>query len=97
MIGDKPLIKYPYPFGSKCNIYVSEETQIGISKRGLRGIKFFIVGYMELPKIVGLYDSQKYRVFTSRDVEFPESTKCLESTRIKSPTDLPLNLDSDAP
>jgi hypothetical protein len=30
-------------------------------------------------------------------VVFSDSTKCLESTKIESPADLPLNLDGDAP
>jgi hypothetical protein len=40
---------------------------------------------------------QKHRVFTFRDVVFSESTKCLELTKIESPTNLPLDLDSNTP
>jgi hypothetical protein len=42
-----------------------------------------------------LYNPQKGRVFTSRDIVFSESTKYFESIKIKSPTDRPLDLDCD--
>jgi hypothetical protein len=53
--------------------------------------------YTESSKILQIYILQKRRVFTSRDVVFPDSTKRLESTEIESPPDLPLNLDNDIP
>jgi hypothetical protein len=62
-----------------------------------RGIKWYVVGYMESSKILRLYNPQKRRLFTSGDVVFPESTKRLESTEIKSPADIPLYLDNDIP
>jgi hypothetical protein len=97
MFGDKPWIKYLNPFGSKCYVHVPEEKQIRTSKLSFLGIKCLVIGYTESSKIVQLYDSQKCGVFTSRDVVFLESTKCLESAKIVSPTDLSLNLDSNTP
>jgi hypothetical protein len=52
---------------------------------------------MESSKILRLYNPQKHRVCTSRDVVFPDSTKRLESIEIESPANLPLNLDHDIP
>jgi hypothetical protein len=78
-------------------MHIPEETQIGTSKLSPRGIKYYIVGYTGSSKILRLSDPHKCRVFTSRDVVFPNSTKCLESIEIKSPADLPFDLDNDAP
>jgi hypothetical protein len=97
MFGHKPSIKYLYPFGAKCYVHIPEEKQIGISKLSPRGIKCYVGGYAESSKILRLYNSQKRRVFTCRDVVFPDSTKCLESAEIESLADLPLNLDNDTP
>jgi hypothetical protein len=97
MFVDKPSIKHLYPCGAKYYVHVPEKKQIGISKLSLRGIKHYVVGYTESPKIFQRYDCQKRRVFTSRDIVFPDSTKRLELTEIESPADLPLNLDNDTP
>jgi hypothetical protein len=97
MFGDKPLIKHLYLFGAKWYVHVPEEKQIGTSKLSPRGIKSYVVGYTESSKIMRLYDAQPRRVFTSRDVVFPDSTKRLGSTEIESPADIPLNLDNDTP
>jgi hypothetical protein len=83
MFGDKPSIKHLYPFGAKCYVHVPEEKQIGISKLSPRGIKYYVIGYTESSKILRLDDPQKYRVLTSRDVVFHDSTKLLESTEIE--------------
>jgi hypothetical protein len=56
MFGDKLFIKYLYPFGAKYYIYISEENQIGVSKRYLRGIKYYVIGNIELTKIFQLYN-----------------------------------------
>jgi hypothetical protein len=96
MFGNKLLIKYLYSFGCKCNIHIHEKKQIGMSELSLRKIKCFIGGSTESSKILQLYNPQQPPVFTSRDVVFPESTHHLESTKIESPTDLSLDLDSDA-
>jgi hypothetical protein len=78
-------------------MYIPEEKQIVISKLTPRGMKSYIVGYMEITKILRLYKPQKAKVFTSEDVESPRSTKYLELTKIKSLSNLVLHLDSDAP
>jgi hypothetical protein len=97
MFGDQPSIKYLYPFGAKCYVHVPKEKQIGISKLSLREIKYYVISYRKSSKILRLYNPQKRRVFTSRDVVFPDSTNHLESTKIESPFDLPLNLGNDTP
>jgi hypothetical protein len=81
LFGDKPSIKYLYPFGAKCYVHVPEEKQIGTSKLSPRGIKYYVVGYTESSKILRLYNLQKRRVFTSRNVVFPDSTKRLGQLR----------------
>jgi hypothetical protein len=78
-------------------VHVPEEKQIATSRLSPRGIKCYIVGYTESSKILRLDDPQKGRVFTSRNVVFPDSTKCLESTEIELPADLTLNLHTDIP
>jgi hypothetical protein len=59
IFGDKSLIKQLYPFRGKSYVYLPEEKQILISKLSLRGIKCYVVGYIESSKIVRLYDPQK--------------------------------------
>jgi hypothetical protein len=97
MFGDKPSITLLYPFGAQCYVHVPKEKQIGTSKLSPKGIKCYVVGYIESSKILRLYNPPKHRVFTSRDVVFPDSTKRLESTEIESPPNLPRNLDIDTP
>jgi hypothetical protein len=96
MFGDKPSIKHLYPFRAKCDMYVPERKQIAISKLSPRGIKYYVVGYTESSEILRFYDPHKRRIYTSRDVVFPDSTKCLESTEIESLANLLLDLDDDA-
>jgi hypothetical protein len=96
LYGNKALIKHLYPSRAKCYMHVPEEEQIRISKLSPRRIKCNIVGYTELSKIFKLYDPHKHRVFTSRDVVFPDSTKRLESIEIELLADLPFGLDNDA-
>jgi hypothetical protein len=91
------LIKHLYLCRAKCYVHLPEEKQIGTSKLSPREIKCFVVCYTESSKILQLYDPQKCRVFSSRDVVFPDSTKRLELIEIKSPADLPFNLDNDTP
>jgi hypothetical protein len=97
MFGDKPSIKPLYPFGAKYYVHVPVEKQIGISKLRPRGIKCYVVGDMESSKILQLYNLHKCRVFTSRHVVVPDSTKRHESIEIQSLSDLPFDLDNDAP
>jgi hypothetical protein len=97
LYGDKPLIKHLYPLGAKCYVHRSEEKQIEISKLSPRGIKCYVVGYTESSKILQLYNPHKRRLFTSRNVVFPDSKKCLKSIEIQSLANLPFDLDNDAP
>jgi hypothetical protein len=78
-------------------VHVPEEKQIRISKLSPKGIKYYVVGYIESSKILRLYNSKKRRVFTSRDVVFPESTKYLESIKIELQPNLPLDRDNNTP
>jgi hypothetical protein len=97
MFSNKSLIKHLYRFGAKYYVHIPEDKQIGISKLSPKRIRCYDVGYKESSKILRLYDPHMHRVFTSRDVVFPDSTKCLESTKIELPADLFLDLDSDTP
>jgi hypothetical protein len=97
IFGNRPSIKHLYPFGAKCYVYGSEEKKTGTSKLSPRGIKYNVVGYTRLSKLLRLYSPQKHRLFTSRDVVFPDSTKCLKSTKIESLPDLPIDQDDNAP
>jgi hypothetical protein len=97
IFGDKPSIKHLYPFGVKCHVHVCEEKQIGTSKLTPKGIKCYVVGYTESYKFLRLYDPQKCRVFTFRDIVFPVSIKRLKSTEIESSVDIPLHLYNDTP
>jgi hypothetical protein len=60
-------------------------------------MKYYVVGYTDLSKTLQLYDPHKRRLFTSRDVVFPDSTKCLDSTRLETLDDLPFDLDNKEP
>jgi hypothetical protein len=97
MIGDSPSIKHLFPFVAKCYVHVPDEKQIGKSKLSPRRIKYYVVGYTESSKILCLYDHQKRRVCTSKDLVFPDFTKHLDSTEIELPADLPLDQDKDIP
>jgi hypothetical protein len=96
MFGNTPSIKHLNPFGAKCYGHVSGGKQIRTSKQSPRGIKCYVISYTESSKIFRLYNHHKHRVFTSRDIVFPNLTKHLESIEIKSPADLPFDLDNDA-
>jgi hypothetical protein len=52
IFGDKTSIKHLYPFGAKCYLHVPEQKQIRISKLSSRAIKSYVVGSMELSKIL---------------------------------------------
>jgi hypothetical protein len=51
MFGDKPLIKYLYPFYTKCYNHVPEQKSFGISKLSPGGINSYVVVYAESFKI----------------------------------------------
>jgi hypothetical protein len=97
MFSNKHSIKHLYPFRAKCSVHIFETTQTLISKLSPRGIKCYVIGYTEASKILRLYDPQMRRVITCSDVVFSESKKCLESIKIELQTNLPLDLDDDAP
>jgi hypothetical protein len=75
MFGEKPQLAHLYPFGTKCYVHIREEKRIGMSKLGPRGMKAYIVAYTESSKVLRLYDSEKRRVFTSRDFKFSDTVK----------------------
>jgi hypothetical protein len=56
-----------------------------------------VIASTESSKIRQLYDHHKHRVFTSKNIVFPDSPKRLESTKIELLADLPFDLDNDAP
>jgi hypothetical protein len=58
-------------------------------------MKCYVVSYTESSTILRLYDPQKYRIFTSMDIVFSESTKCLELTKIELLANIPLDQDDN--
>jgi hypothetical protein len=52
MFGDKPSIKYLYPFEEECHMHAPEEKLIWTSNLIPRQIKCYVVGYIESSKIL---------------------------------------------
>jgi hypothetical protein len=94
---DKASINHLYPFEAKYYMHGPEEKKLGISKLSPRRIKYYIVGDTKSSKILRLYNLHKRRIFIFRDIIFPHSSKYLDSNEIKSPPNLPCNLDYNAP
>jgi hypothetical protein len=81
MFSDKPTIKSFGPCRANYYMHIPEQKSIIKSRLSPREILCDIVAYMELSKILRLYDSKTGRGFTSRAVVFPVLQYALSQLR----------------